>query len=181
MKKTFLIILAAIIMAMPVSIYGQKETFTKENTGTEKKVSYSFFNEFGYMAGSTFGFTGVFVNGVKFNKAKNMLGIGVGYEFDVRAEHSIPIFFNFRQYLKPLGIVKPIINVGVGTRLTIWEDYDYWGWKSSSKWKATPGIYATFAGGFNIKAFSFSSGFFLKSKGMDEFYCGFEIKTGFTF
>ncbi|MCL2435638.1 MAG: hypothetical protein FWD09_05820, partial [Lentimicrobiaceae bacterium] len=93
MKKFILIIFAAILMAMPTIIFGQQETSTKENTEKEKTISYSFINEYGFYGGGTFGGAGIFVNGIRFNKTQDMIGIGIGYEADFRSSQSIPIFF----------------------------------------------------------------------------------------
>jgi len=103
MKKILSIIIVAIFMAIPVLSFAQQETKT-ENTEAEKKLSYTFINEYGFYTGSTIGFTGVFVNGIRFNKTQDVLGIGIGYEIDTRSSRysysyggvqSVPLFVNF--------------------------------------------------------------------------------------
>jgi len=184
MKKHFLIIIAAVFMAMPLISFGQQETSTNENTDDEKKISYSFINEYGIFAGGTFGISGVFVNGIRFNKTQDLIGIGVGYEFG--EWDYIPIFINYRHYFPGKKKLKPLINFAVGTRLTFWTEYIGGGCRDGhcypyeEKDRVTPGLYATMAAGFKVKTFSFTSGFFLKSWKQD-FYGGVEVKVGFTF
>jgi len=192
MKKIFLITISAIFLAVPAISFGQ-ETSTKESSDTEKKISYSFINEYGFFAGGTAGFTGVFVNGIRFNKTQDLLGIGVGYEADFRSEQSVPIFINFRHYFPGKRKLKPLVNIGIGMRISFWQEwnpryepyydenngywYDSWG---NQKQRVTPGLYATMAAGFKVKALSFTSGLFLKSWN-NEFFGGIEAKVGFTF
>ena len=194
MKKSILIIISAIFLAMPVLSYGQQETSTKETSNNEKKISYSFINEYGMFGGGTFGFTGIFVNGIRFNKTQDLLGLGVGYEADFRSEQSIPIYFNYRHYFPGKKKLQPLVNIGIGVRVSFWKEwiswyekyYDeysgYWydEWYGYSNQKITPGIYATIASGFKVKSFSFTSGLFLKSWNK-EYFGGAEIKVGFTF
>jgi hypothetical protein len=184
MKKCFLIIIAAIIMVAPFLSFGQREEKTEEKTKPVMKISYSFINEYGTFAGGSIGFTGVFVNGISLNKT-HLIGIGMGYEADTRAGQSMPIYVNYRYYFKGKKQFNPLINVGLGTRLTFskstyysdpWENmYGY-----STKLSVEQGFYCTAAGGFRVKAFTFTSGGFVKSIG-DDFYAGVEIKAGFTF
>ena len=179
MKKITLIIFAALFMAMPILTYAQQESSPKEEPKAEKKISYSFINEYGLFVGGTVGFTGVFVNGIRFNKTQDLLGIGLGYELDSRAGQSMPIYVNYRHYFPSKNMLKPLINVGVGARLTF-DNYCYDCWGGKSGITVMPGMYATIAGGFKVKAFTFTSGAFLKSV-QEDFYAGFEIKCGFTF
>ena len=182
MKKITFIVIAIVFMAAPVLSYGQQETQTNESTQTEKKISYSFINEFGYMIGTTFGFTGIFVNGIQFNKTQDLIGIGVGYEFDFMNGNNIPIYVNYRHYFKAKGRLKPLINVGIGTRLTFEENYyGYWNSGFSKQIDVVAGLYGTVAAGFKFKAFSLTSGAFIRSYGTEEFYGGLEIKVGYTF
>ena len=176
MKKITLIILAALFMAMPILTYAQQESSPKEEPKAEKKISYSFINEYGLFVGGTVGFTGIFVNGIRFNKTQDLLGIGLGYELDSRAGQSMPIYVNYRHYFPSKNMLKPLINVGIGTRLII----DNLSWGESLDLAVMPGMYATISGGFKVKAFTFTSGAFLKSV-QEDFYAGFEIKCGFTF
>jgi len=198
MKKFFLIIFAVILMAMPMLSFGQQETSTTEDTKKCSNISYSFINEYGFFGGGTFGFTGIFVNGIRFNKTQDLIGIGVGYEADYRSEQSLPIFLNYRHYFPAVGKkgkLQPLINVGIGMRLSFWQQwvttwcepiYSEWGdfWydycHGYSVQKVTPGLYATIASGFKVKAFSFTSGFFMKSWNK-EYFGGVEVKVGFTF
>ena len=202
MKKFILIIFAAILMAMPTIIFGQQETSTKENTEKEKTISYSFINEYGFYGGGTFGGAGIFVNGIRFNKTQDMIGIGIGYEADFRSSQSIPIFFNYRHYFPGRGKknLQPLVNIGLGMRISFWEKWTYWTepcdnencryygyyyehyehWFSSSVQRVTPGLYVTMAAGFKVKALSFTSGFFMKSWN-NEYFGGIEAKVGFTF
>ena len=180
MKKITLIILAVLFMAMPVLTYAQQESSPKEEPKEEKKISYSFINEYGFYAGGTVGFAGVFVNGIRFNKTQDLIGIGLGYEFDIRAGQSMPIYVNYRHYFSHKKILKPLINVGVGARLIFDDYYCYDCWSDGPSITVMPGLYATIAGGFKVKAFTFTSGAFLKSV-QEDFYAGFEVKAGFTF
>jgi hypothetical protein len=181
MKKTFLILFAIFFLATPFLSFGQETS----NNDTEKKcnISYTFINEYGFFLGGDFGFTGIFVNGIRFNKTNDVLGIGVGYEVDSRSGQSIPIFVNFRHYFPAKKILKPLINVGIGTRISFWERYDYYEYSSyypKPKQMQTAGLYGTIAAGFKVRAFSFTSGFFLKSWNR-EYFGGVEVKVGFTF
>ena len=184
MKKILLIIFAAILIATPILSFGQQETSTNENT--EKNISYSFINEYGFFGGGTFGFTSVFINGIRFNKTQDLIGIGIGYEADFRSEQSLPIFVNYRHYFPAMGKKKqlqPLVNVGLGVRISFWEEWLYgdpYYYYSHSRQRVTPGLYATVASGFKVKAFSFTSGFFMKSWN-DEYFGGVEVKVGFTF
>jgi hypothetical protein len=184
MKKFFLIVFAAVFMAIPLFSFGQTETINANNE-PEKKISYSFINEYGTFLGGTFGFTGVFVNGIKFNKTQDMIGIGIGYEYDSESEQSIPIFFNYRHYFPGKRALKPLVNIGAGIRISFWEKFishnSGGGWSGWYETQIYPGLYLTMAAGFRVKAFSFTSGFFMKSCGVDNFFGGVEVKVGFTF
>jgi len=194
MKKNFLIIISAILLAVPAISYGQQETSTKETSDNEKKISYSFINEYGMFGGGTFGFTGIFVNGIRFNKTQDLLGIGVGYEADFKSEQSVPIFINFRHYFPGKKKLKPLVNIGIGLRISFWQEWHSWNepyydeygnywydqWYGYSESRITPGLYATMAAGFKVKALSFTSGLFLKSWN-NEYFGGVEAKIGFTF
>ena len=184
MKKSIsVIIFAVIFMITPVLSFGQKTDNTKE----EKKISYSFINEYGFYAGGTLGFTGVFVNGIRFNKTQDLIGIGIGYESDTRwsGKTNIPIFLNYRHYFSGKKALKPLINVGIGTRLSFLYLPPYYMYNTVLPYpyydeQRIPGLYATFATGFKVKALSFTSGVFVKSCDKD-FFGGVEVKVGFTF
>jgi hypothetical protein len=196
MKKLFIIIFAAFFVAAPLLTFGQEEATKPEEKSEQSKdgkhcskcekccASYSFISEYGIFFGQGVGFTGVLVNGVSLKK-KDLIGIGLGYEIDTWSEQSFPIFVNYRHYFPSKSILKMFINVGVGTRLTVWEQWidTYHGALSSwgySKKKLDPGFNGTLAAGFRIKNASISTGFFVKSWGRD-FFGGAEIKGGFTF
>ena len=186
MKKITFILFATIFLALPFLSFGQEEATTKETTKTEKKVSYTFINEYGTYMGGSIGFIGVFVNGISIKK-QDVIGIGVGYEVDTRAENNIPLYVNYRHYFPGKRALKPLVNFAIGTRLSFWPDYDYCPYCGNDpfiypepKSRVTAGLYATMAAGFRVKAFSFTSGFFMKSWN-DEYFGGIEVKVGFTF
>jgi hypothetical protein len=200
MKKITLIIFAILFMATPMLSYGQQEPQTNENAKAEKPISYSFINEYGFYTGGTIGFTGIFVNGIKFNKTQDVIGLGVGYEIDpgpfnanAASSQSIPLFVNYRHYFPGKKNLKPLVNIGIGLRISFWQEwiswyerwydeYGYWYdmWYGHSEQRVTLGLYATMAAGFKVKAFSFTSGFFMKSWN-DKYFGGVEVKVGFTF
>ena len=78
---------------------------------------------------------------------------------------SFPIFVNYRHYFPSKTNIKPLINAAIGTHISIWR---------------TAGLYSTIAGGFKVKAFSFTTGVCVKSWGPN-FFGGLEIKLGYTF
>jgi len=149
---------------------------------SEKKVSYSFFNEYGLSAGIFFEgnpyveITGIFVNNICFNKKQDMIGIGVGCDlFYVVLAQTFPIFVNYRHNFSSKTKFKPLINVALGTRINVWGEY---------------GLYSTIAGGFRYKSLSFTAGFFIKSlndgifiKSLNDgnYSSGVEIKIGYIF
>jgi len=192
MKKLSIFVFA-VLMAVPFVSFGQNETKTTENSKPEKFASYTFINEYGIYFGNTVGFTSIFVNGVRFNKTQDVLGIGIGYEIDtypdsyhsgVDGAQNVPIFFNYRHYFQGKRALKPLVNIATGIRLNFWTQhyyYDWWGHYSHfTEQRASLGFYGTVAAGFKVKALSFTSGFFLKSWN-EFFYGGMEVKVGFTF
>ena len=193
MKKSFLVILAMVFMAVTNLSIGQTETKPIENTKQEKKISYSFINEYGIYYGGprhyydwseAIGFTGIFVHGICFNKTKDLIGIGIGFESDNRHGQWMPLFVNYRHYFSEKKMLKPLINVGFGAKLAFYKFYSHWspefGEYGSMKIDVVPGMYATLSGGFKVKAFTFTSGAFVRSGGND-FIAGLEVKVGFTF
>ena len=140
---------------------------------TERKISYSFINEYGGHVGLSFNgglygdLTGIFVNSICFNKKQDMIGIGVGVDcFDAAFMLSFPIFVNYRHYFPSKTNMKPLINVAIGTRIYIWKVGD---------------LYSTIAGGFKVKAFSFTAGVCIETWGFPHnFFGGVEIKAGYT-
>jgi hypothetical protein len=139
----------------------------------EKKVSYSFINEYGLNAGVSFDadpfveITGVFVNSICFNKKQDLIGIGVGFDlFYVVIVPAFPVFVNYRHYFTSITNLKPLINVALGTRINIWGE---------------AGLYSTIAGGFRYKALSFTLGFSMKTFNDANYFGGAEVKVGYTF
>jgi len=173
--RLFLIIFIGILTTYPILSFGQDTVVIIENL-QEKKVSYTFLNEYGMYAGWDVGATGVFVNGICFNKTQDEIGIGVGCEFGVASGLSFPIFINYRHYFPKREKIQPLINVAVGTRLTSWYGTGPW----------YPAFYSVVAAGFRVKAFSFNSGIYVKSlawnkyHNTNDFFGGVEIKLGYT-
>jgi hypothetical protein len=155
-------------------------TSTNKNIEREKKVSYSFFTEYGLSAGSRLGeyhppfveISGIFVNSICFKKKQDMIGIGVGCEFFyVVAAATLPIFVNYRHIFSSKTNLKPLINVALGTRIGI-----PWGWGGYGY-----GFYSTIAGGFRYKSLSLNLGNLIKSFRKESYYGGAEIKIGYIF
>jgi hypothetical protein len=209
MKRITSISIAILMLAIHTVSFGQSEIKTDVNNEPEKRIVYTFINEYGFYAGNAFGFTGVFVNGIRFTKTQDVIGIGIGYEigtdpyqtkyFDYpyyyntveNAQH-IPVFVNFRHYFPGKKAFKPLVNVAIGTRISFWKE-SYWNWcYIDEPWNHSPyycgepkqrvvaGLYATAAAGFKVKTFSFTSGLFVKSWNA-KYFGGFEMKVGFTF
>ena len=165
LKNRFLIFLITLV-AIPFLSFGQGMA---KNMGS-KKVSYSFITEHGMsLGGDIAGYTGVFVNSICINRTQDIVGIGVGVEYGIVSLLCIPIFANYRHYFPSNRNLKPLINIAIGSRLT--SPY-----RANDSWK--PGFYGVIASGFRVKAFSFTSGIYLKS--LDDFVVsGFEIKLGY--
>jgi hypothetical protein len=202
MKNTFLILFAAIFITIPTVSFGQdtlNEVLINEPNCsittpigiTKKKISYSFINEYGFCMGKYFegdrgllrkGATAVFVNGIRFNKTQDEIGIGIGIELMVFSL-DYPLYFNYRHYFKTKTVLKPLINVAVGTRFLFWEEYIGGCVVVDTKLHCNFGLYSTVAAGFKVKAFSFNVGGFIRSWDPEirSFFGGMEIKTGFTF
>jgi hypothetical protein len=184
MKKLFLTVIAVVVfITTPVLSFGQQEL------KDEKKISYSFINEYGFDAAlGNFDVTSVFVNGVCFNKTQDHLGIGVGYETQgTFNKHCIPLFVNYRHYFPTAKKIKPFVNFAVGPRMLFWTE-PRWYIFDERRFVAPSvkqtyfgiGLYNTIAGGFKVNAFSLSSGIYLKSFGGNELNFGIEVKAGFT-
>lgn len=183
MKKTTIIIT---ICSLSLLLLGNFPNVSAQNA--EKKLSYNFFNEYGFFVGGDNGFTGVFVNNMKFNKTNDILGIGVGYEISSNSGQCIPLFLNYRHYFNTGRKVMPLMNVAAGTLFNFWnKDVSYYGDNGDYLIRYDKGngfgLYATIAGGFKVAAFSFSSGFFLKSSpcNSNTLNGGIEVKAGYTF
>lgn len=179
MKKIISIITLLLVLS-------SSSLFSQEN---KDKITYSFINEYGLFFGGgvnegTIGLTSVFVNGIKCNDI-NFYGIGIGYESDLFSGQSIPMFFNYRHFFHSDRKLKPLINVALGVRFSYWSEarivgYDYFGYPIYENFQQNAfGFYSTVAAGFNVNAFSFTSGLFLKSV-QEHFIAGFEVKAGFT-
>jgi hypothetical protein len=171
------------IIALFILVLTTQVSFSQN--GSDFKPKYSFINEYGYFFGGgtntgIFGMTGVFVNGVRFHQ-NHFLGIGLGYESDFTDGQSIPMFLNYRYFFNTQKKLKPLINIGLGARLSTWEDYIYdpYFYTEEIIYNHAFGLYTTVAAGFNAGAFSLTSGLFLKTVG-DEAIAGFEIKVGYT-
>lgn len=148
----------------------------------DKKISYNMINEYGFYAGNTFGFEGVFINSIKFNKTNDLLGIGLGYTVDGDNGQGIPMFLNYRHYFDRGRTLQPLFNAAVGATYYFgYEDYylcDNLYYPDNKGF----GLYASLASGFKVKAFSFTAGFFMKSSpAYDNFNGGINIKVGYTF
>ena len=184
MKNILLLIFTTLFVALPATSFGQDVTNSEKN----KKISYAFINEYGGSYelpigdASTFGgeIVGVFVNGIRFNKTQDEIGIGIGTEFLFIAQ-AFPIFFNYRHCFPSKKKVIPLINIAVGTRLSRWADHhpDLVS-EPPVVWAA--GLYSTIAGGFRVKSFSFTAGVLLKSlEFKSDYITGVEIKMGLAF
>ena len=175
--KNSLIILAIILTLKPVLSFSQE----MENTEKRKNISYAFINEYGFSFNAPYPFfmaiNSVFVNGIRFNKTQDEVGIGIGYDFYFIWQ-TFPIFANYRHYFPSKKSIKPHINIGLGTQLSFYRGHEPW---EDHKLQCYEGLYATLATGFKIKAFSFSVGGFAKSLHREIFFGGGEIKMGFTF
>ena len=121
----------------------------------EKKVAYNFINEYGFFVGKNVGMTGVFINGISI-KQNNTIGIGVGFHF----------------WTNEYSIYDP-------------NELDPWGNPTYNYYEENKhgiGLYSTIAGGFRVKAFSFTGGFFFRTFPNEEgFNGGIEAKVGYTF
>jgi hypothetical protein len=178
MKKIRILVISFLLISA-LSVSAQKETMT-----------YSFINEYGFFFGgssiaSTAGLSGVFINGVSIND-QNFIGIGLGYETDDLSYQSIPIFLNFRHVFPSAKILKPLVNFAFGTRFSYWSESPIIGYDpiyynpiyGDEVQKHAFGIYSTVAAGFNVNAFSFTSGLFFRTVGKN-YFSGIEVKCGF--
>lgn len=159
----------------------------------EKKIAYNFINEYGFFVGKNVGLTGVFINGISIKQNDN-IGIGVGYGLNSGSLQEVPIFLNYRHYFDRGRRVKPLINIAAGVALHFWTDEhnvvdpyntDPWGYPIYNyveENKHGIGVYGTIAGGFRVRAFSFTGGFFFRTvPNAKGFGGGIEAKVGYTF
>lgn len=145
-------------------------------------LNYNLIMEFGPYLGNSIGFSGIAVNGISF-KNINLLGIGVGFEWDIHEEYCIPLYVNFRHYFPKKNKITPLVNIGLGTRLLIESYYDYDVDTNEEIYKSQYngcGLYTTISAGFKAGAFSFNSGFFIKT-GSVGLTGGIDVRCGFTF
>ncbi|MCR4964202.1 MAG: hypothetical protein K6A41_00935 [Bacteroidales bacterium] len=187
MKKSYKIILAlfAVLFLSAGMLSAQEEN------QPVKKIQYNFINEYGGFFGKNVGFTGVFVNGITINQV-DAIGIGVGYGINTATFQEVPLFLNYRHYFDRGRKLVPCINAAVGASFHFWEDLfaithvDEYGYTYYDFYDYVPkkgiGLYATVAGGFRVKAFSFTGGFFFRTFPNDKsFNGGIEVKVGYTF
>ena len=157
----------------------------------EKKIAYNFINEYGFFVGRNVGLTGVFVNGISIKQNDN-IGIGVGYGLNTGTFQEIPLFFNYRHYFDRGRKLNPLINIAAGVGFHFWTDeyelYDhndpfgYPMYNYVEENKHGIGLYSTIAGGFRVKALSFTGGFFFRTfPSVKGFSGGIEAKIGYTF
>ena len=119
---------------------------------------------------------------------------GVGYGLNSGSLQEVPIFLNYRHYFDRGRRVKPLINIAAGVALHFWsEEYsvrdpyntDPWGYPIYNyveENKHGIGVYGTIAGGFRVRAFSFTGGFFFRTvPNAKGFGGGIEAKVGYTF
>ena len=168
-------IFAAIFIMMPVLNFGQEIATANESDAKKKKVSYAFINEFGnsFDNKGSIKYVSVFLNNICFNKTKDCIGIGTGFESEWEWDfYSIPVYANYRHYFTSKTNLKPLVNIAVGHRFNFSRD------------RYLPGLYSVVATGFRVNAFSLTSGIFIKSmkerfSSKEEFSFGIEIKAGF--
>ena len=156
----------------------------------EKKIAYNFINEYGFFVGKNVGWTGVFINGISI-KENDAIGIGVGYGLNTATYQEVPVFLNYRHYFDRGRKLKPLINIAAGVGLHFWTDeypysvtdpngFQYYEYGEENKHGI--GLYSTIAGGFRVKALSFTGGFFFRTfPSVKGFNGGIEAKIGYTF
>lgn len=185
MKKN---ILRTIVGILVVLLCGISTLSAQEQQ--EKKVTYNFINEYGFFVGRQVGWSGVFVNGIAIQQT-DLIGLGIGYGLNTGTFQEMPIFLNYRHYFDRGKRLKPCINVAAGVGLHFWEEdvmvpqtneygYQYYDWDTENH--TGVGLYATIAGGFKVKALSFTGGFFFRTfPNNNRFSGGIEAKIGYTF
>ena len=138
--------------------------FSQENE-TEETIKYSNITEGGMFTASprSIGFEAVTVNGFSINQQHCLgLGIGFGYVFGFSSDSyfllHMPVFVNYRLYLKPDKAFSPHINVALGGSMA-----------SDLSEGDGFGIYSSITAGFKAYKFSFASGLsFMAIKGERE-------------
>lgn len=156
----------------------------------EKKIAYTFINEYGFFVGKNVGWTGVFINGISI-KQNDVFGLGLGYGLNTASFQEVPIFLNYRHYFDMGKKLKPLINVAAGVGLHFWTneisvpEYTPNGYVSYNSVEESChgiGLYGTISGGFRVKALSFTGGFFFRTfPSQPGFNGGIEAKIGYTF
>lgn len=176
MKK---VVLRIFVLVSVVILCGAGNLFAQD-----KKVTYSFINEYGFFVGRHVGWTGVFVNGIAI-KQNDLIGVGIGYGLNTATFQEVPIFLNYRHYFDRDRKLKPCINAAVGIGMHIWDSRDYMYYNDYEPYQGDKtfgvGLYATIAGGFRVKALSFTGGFFFRTFPTTGFTGGIEAKVGYTF
>ena len=95
-------------------------------------------------------------------KDRFLLGIGGGLEYrsillGIPKELAGTCFFNFRYYFnEPEKIVRPILNIAIGGRIT--KEFNDDIFRVNDLWRIKYGLYSTFGAGIKIKRFSFHGG-----------------------
>ena len=137
--KAKIFVLAASFLLTSVLLSAQENE-------TKEKIKYSNITEIGFNTASPQGVAieATTNHGVSFNKT-HQLGLGLGIGMSYRRGHSnphMPIFFNYRCYLKPNNTFSPHVNIAAGGLLLL----------------DGVGIYSAITMGFRVGFFSFSSG-----------------------
>jgi hypothetical protein len=168
-KLRYFLVIFIIIFIVPVLSFGQEINKTTENLEENKKISYSFITEHGFCLGREFfAYEGVLVNSIRLNKTQDEIGVGTGFRFNLMGMTSIPVFANYRHYFPSKTDLQLFLNFAAGTHIAYLEN------------PCKAGLYTTLTTGFTVKAFSFSSGFYVIS--YDEyFFGGIAVKLGYTF
>lgn len=176
--KTIVVLLVAILCG--TATLSAQEQQEQQN----KTIAFNFINEYGFFVGRHVGWTGVFINGIAI-KQTDLIGLGVGYGLNTASFQEIPIFLNYRHYFERGRKLKPCINAAAGIGMHIWDDRDYAYYNDYEQYDGGKtfgvGLYATIAGGFRVKALSFTGGFFFRTFPTDSFTGGIEAKIGYTF
>jgi len=177
------------ILVMSVAVFCGLGSLSAQEQ-QDKKIAYTFINEYGFFIGKNVGWTGVFINGISI-KQNDVLGIGLGYGLNTASFQEVPIFLNYRHYFDMGKKLKPLINVAAGVGLHFWTDeitvpvYSPSGYVSYDYVEENNhgvGLYATISGGFRVKALSFTGGFFFRTfPSQPGFNGGIEAKVGYTF
>ena len=179
------------IAVLGITLFCGLGTLSAQEQQQEKKVAYTFINEYGFFIGKNVGWTGVFINGVSI-KQNDVIGIGLGYGLNTASFQEVPLFVNYRHYFDRGKRLKPLINVAAGVGFHFWTEdvaypvynqygyVDYYDYVDESS--SGVGLYATISGGFRVKALSFTGGFFFRTFPQKPgFNGGIEAKIGYTF